>query len=267
MVKALISAPAFELATKEWYPWLVYYLAPQLKARGVEPVLVQGDKAIRENIWKLLEDEDIKAIFGCGHGNDNVFTGQNYDEIFVSCQYPGHLIENRCFAPVSCLVGRGLLPDMVNKGLGCGLGEITVYTFYLQPGVDPLQDWILALFTKAEFVYAISLAEGKTSGEAHALMVKAYYENADKVRDIDPEIAYTLEYDADNRHHFGDPNWKLVEGPPPAPGKYVCPWCEWSTDEPSLMREHIWNFHIWPELQPCFLPRFIRKILGCPIKR
>jgi len=193
MPKALIIAPCFEIATQEWYPWLVYYLAPQLKARGVEPVLVQGDKATRENVWKLLTDEEIRAILGVGHGNDNVYTGQNYDEIFVSCQYPSETIRNRCFAPVSCLVGRGLLPDMVEKGLGCGLGEITVYVFYFQPGVDPLQDWVLALFTKSEFVYAISLAEGKTSGEAHAAMIKAYYDAADKIRDIDPEIAYTLQ--------------------------------------------------------------------------
>lgn len=267
MVKALVVAPDFEIATMEWRPWLKHYLKPHLEARGIQVVLLEKDDAVREKVWGALSDSDVKAIFGVGHGDADTYTGQNYDPIFKACGYPDYTIKDRCFAPVSCLVGQHLLPDMAQKGLGCGLGEVTTYVFYFQPGVDPMDDQILALFTSAEFVYAISLAEGKESAEAHALMVKRYYENAEKIRDIDPEIAYTLEYDADNRLHFGDPHWRMVEGPPPQPKKYICPWCEWTTDNPMLMKEHIWNFHIWPNLKPCWLPRWLRKLLGCPIKR
>lgn len=267
MVKVLIVAPDFDLATRAWHPWLLDYLRPQLESRGVEVVAAEGGEAVRERVWQILSDPEVKALFGCGHGDDKTFTGQQLDEIFVACKYPEELVAGKCFAPVSCLVGRKLLPDMVEKGLGCGLGETVIYVFYLQPGVPPLEDWILALFTKSEFTYAICMAEGCASGEAHARMIKAYYDSADRVREIDPEIAYTLEYDADYRLHFGDAEWRLVEAPPPPPGKYVCPWCEWSTDSAEEMRLHVWNMHVWPELQPCILPRFLRRLLGCPLKK
>jgi len=267
LVKALILAPRFDVATASWHPWLIQYLAPQLQARGVDAVILEKNDVVREKVWEVLSrDQEIKIILGVGHGSETTFTGQNLNEIFVACRYPPELIASRNFAPVSCLVGRKLLPDMVQKGLGAGLGETVEYVFYIQPFVDPLSDWVLALFTKSEFTYALRLAEGYRSAEAHAEMIRAYYNAARRVEDKDPEIAYALEYDADNRVHFGDPNWQLVPAPPP-PGKYVCPWCEWSTNDAGSMQTHVWNVHVLPSLKPCILPRLIRKLLGCPLKK
>lgn len=266
MVKVLVVAPHFELATHEWFPWLTIYLKNQLEAKGVEPVILAEDDAVKEKVYEALKDPEVKALVGVGHGNENVFTGQNYDYIFVTCNYPPELIKGKNFAPVSCLVGAGLLPDMEVKGLGAGLGEIIEYVFYAQVGVDPLHDWILALFTKAEFSYILSLAEGKTHIEAHAIMLKEYYKNADMIRNDDPEIAMTLILDADNRRAFGDPNWRLVEAPTPPPEeKYECPWCGFKTGDAEEMKLHIMNVHVYPQLKPCFIPRFIRRLIGCPL--
>ena len=210
----LILAPKFELATEEWFPWLAEYLFNGLRDAGLDVICMQGDAVTQAQVFHTIQDYEPKLILGVGHGNASVYTGQNYNVIWRSGQYPNATIAGRNFSPVSCLVGLDLLPDMVARGLGAGLGEDIEYSFWIDQGKPPLEDPTLALFTKSEFTYAFALAEGYTHDQARQIMLKAYYAAAETAY---PHIASTLINDADHRLAFGDGAWKLVEGNPPEP--------------------------------------------------
>jgi len=211
---AMILAPNFEPATALWYPWLTQELSAKLQQKGLDVVVLAGSAVVRDNVWSQIQSFQPRLILGVGHGNEDVYTGQNYDIIFQKCSYDPALIASRNFAPVSCLVGINLLPDMQTKGLGAGLGEDVDYAFWYSNPSDPLHDPILALFTQSEFSYSYALAEGKTHDQSHQVMYDAYYAAA---RQAQPHIADTLKTDANHRIAFGNPDWTIGEGQPPQP--------------------------------------------------
>jgi len=218
--KILILAPNFDGATYYWHSWLTRVLTKYIRERGHVPVVLQYDEVSRGKVWETLEKEEIDAIAGVGHGNKDVYTGQFFESIFRSCQYPPELIKKRNFAPVSCLVGVNLLPDMVKKGLGAGIGEDVEYAFVASRGKKPLEDPNLARFTESEFTYWIALCEGKTHKEAHEMMIKAY---EDAAKDATPHVRAVLLNDAKHRLRFGNEDWKLSPpepGQPPEEGEY-----------------------------------------------
>ena len=302
MVKALIIAPRHDVATGAWYPWLTEWLPPRLTERGVECVILATADATRDNVWRALADPDVAVVLGVGHGNEDVFTGWRNETVFKACAYPPELLKGRNFAPVSCLVGKALLPDMVSKGLGAGLGQVTLYVFYINFQYPPLQDPYLSSFTRSEFTYALAIAAGRSHMQAHIEMRDAYLQAARRWDSIDPEVAATLAYDAVFRYAFGDPNWVLPGAPPPPPPPveyvcpwcgystrsaedmkyhvldahvppcppqplYRCPWCGFSTNSAESMKHHVEAVHVMPSLRPCVLPFLLRKVLMCPLKR
>jgi hypothetical protein len=210
----LILAPDFEIATHLWYPWLTEVLGPKLINLGIPTTYLLKDMVTQDYVFQTIQRENPKLIAGVGHGNVDVYTGHLYNVIWQVSSYPDWTVQNRNFCPVSCLVGQKLLPDMVRKGLGAGLGEDIEYAFWYSNANDPLHDPILALFTNSEFVYEIQLAMGDTSEIAYEKMKKAYY---DAAKNTYPHIADTLISDADHRLLFGNPDWKLKEVPPSPP--------------------------------------------------
>jgi len=224
MAKVLILAPKFDTATALWYPWLIHEYPKPFEDHNVEVIVLRKEEDVKDKVHETILEHEVDAILGVGHGHYAIFTGQKMEVIFRACAYDKKLVKDRNFAPVSCYVGRELLPDMVKKGLACGLGEVTTYSFAAIGG-DPLKDPILALFTKSELQYWKSLLAGKTHREAWFEMKQAYYAAADSCKY--PHVAALLRKDADNRKKFGDDNWRLVEAPPgpPSPpqptGRYI----------------------------------------------
>jgi len=216
MAKILIFNPAFEDATKLWHPWM-FKLADIIKAAGHTPVLLSADQDTVSNMLNALADPEVRAMAGHGHGNATTFTGQNYDILFTVCRYNAGLIKTRNFSPVSCLIGNELLPDMVQKGLGCGLGMLKEYVFYWG-GADPLQDTILQNFTLSEFEYWKALVNGYTHGGSWEKAKAAYLDRANRIGCV--PVSEALKQDAMMRSVFGDRNWMLAAAPstpPPAP--------------------------------------------------
>ena len=217
--KAIIVDPDFEIATELVHPWYEKVLPKVLEKLGIESIHLHHRDAVKDKVWKLLEeDESIAIIEGVGHGNINVFTGFQYSYIFYSCQYPPKLIKGKCFKPISCLVGGGLVPDMVEKGLGCGIGEETEYYLVYTPGTDPLEDPRLSRFMRAEFEFWEAMAEGRATCayEAWEAMIDKYLDEADEAeKNGQDTTAYWLRFDAAHRKFFGDMDWVPPHIPPP----------------------------------------------------
>jgi len=219
MVKKIVCEfPNFENATKAWSRTAKCYTSnwPQ----DFFPVILEGENCYATDVWRALQDPDCVGISGLsvGHGNSCITTVQNYDEDFWCGSENNALLKNKYFNKVSCLVGKGLLPDMVKYGLGCGCGEVTEYWIYTNWAQDPCKD-VIRYFVIANFAFDLALMNGATGGEAYQIMLNEYENQAKIVEPIDPDMADTIRYDAKNRKFFGDPNWR-IQPPSPQEQKY-----------------------------------------------
>ncbi|MEM3974652.1 MAG: hypothetical protein QW320_09820 [Ignisphaera sp.] len=304
-MSVLLFAPrwAADPATSFWCPYVSVWLKKQLEGK-VSVTLLEKDDCTRSKTKDAMKS--CKMLTGAGHGNDDVFTGQYYQVIYKVGDDIREL-KDKCFAPVSCRVGAKLLPWMIDNGVACGLGQIDDYTFVANPyvehkGEDPNEDIYIKPFIMAEYTFVLSLADGKTAGEAYDDMINAYYRFAEEYRNIDPYVTLYLLVDAENRKFFGDKGWRLVEQPPQPPPppppqppppppqpqcKYKCPWCGMETDDQAVMKQHIVVEHVYhrcprcgaeyktegelilhyiqEHLTPCKLRKWIRDKLGCPL--
>ena len=271
MAKWLIVAPYFETATYVWSPYEANWFANELKKRGQDVTVLWAWDAKDSNYEQYLKDADV--IDGVGHGNDDVFTGQNY-EVLEQAPTDSGKYNGKFFIPVSCLVGKKLLPDMESKNNDfMGLGELIEYTFYFNPyvdhkGEDINEDPVLALFITAEKQFRFSLLDGKTAREAYNDMLQKYMDNAKSVENQDPEIAWTLQLDAQYRKTFGNLDKRLIPQPPQPPPQppppqeqYTCPWCGFQADTADKMKEHIIDVHEKDICPPCPPPE---KYYTCP---
>jgi hypothetical protein len=145
-----------------------------------------------------------------------VFTGQNYDPILKVGDQVTDDIKRQCIAPTSCLVGKELMPWLVQHGVQCTVGEVTEYIFTAEKtqeqGNDPEEDRLLKYYMYAEYTFWYRLAEGFTAGEAYRMMIREYYRQAKLAESIDEETAFYVKYDADNRKFFGDQDWRMISG-------------------------------------------------------
>jgi hypothetical protein len=277
-VPVLICAPDHwgDQATDTWAPYEAVYFANKVKQAGYEPVVLRGGDCVKPKYDEAVPQ--VKAIFGVGHGNETTFTGYMLN-VLEKCPVPQGKYDGKCWWPVSCLVGRQLAPEIVQKSQNAvSVGEITEYAFWLIPsrehkGEDPWsEDPLVASFFLSEVTGRDVLLQGKTFGEAFKAMQNKYDEFAKYWDDNNfPEVADTLRYDKNNRVKFGDDNWTISgqppqpppPPPPPPPCQYACPFCDFAADSKDKLKAHVLSVH----LQPCKLRDTVRKWLGCPIEK
>jgi hypothetical protein len=216
LVKTVILAPYYEIATFLWSPFLKGWVSNELKKRGVETVLLWGSDATRQKLFNAVKDKDVKGTLGVGHGNDEVIVGQNNEILLRVGDTLGPEWRKDCVGPVSCLVGRKLMPYLIQQGVPCGIGEVTEYWFTAEKeqhqGNDPNEDALMKYYLLAEYTFWYRLAEGFTAGEAYKMMIKEYYKQSALAKQVDEETAYYVAYDAQNRKFFGDENFRIREG-------------------------------------------------------
>ncbi len=216
MVKLLIIAPYYEIATNLWSPFLKGWVSKELQRRKITPVLLWGDDAVREKVWNALKDSDIYGVLGVGHGNETTFTGQNYNVIVKVGDQLTEDWKRVLFGPVSCLVGQQLLPWLIQQGVPAGIGEVTEYWFVSngapRTGENPDEDKPMSYFLKAEYTFWFRLAEGFTAGEAFLHMLNEYERQASEAEKYDEEVAYYVRYDKEQRRFYGDSQFRLPVG-------------------------------------------------------
>jgi len=209
MVKVLLFSPNFEIATERWQPLQSQIYSYLAQKDGFDLDELLGNQDTQANAWN--EAPNCLIGVGVGHGNDDTFTGQNYDTLVsVALTHSMELFKGKVFAPVSCLVGNKLLPTMAqNYGLGAGLGETVEYTFAYDPNKDPQYDEITWLFISAEAHFLHALALNYSSQKAYQFMLDAYEKNAQRIENDHPDIAQWLRYDAKYRAFFGSGDWRV----------------------------------------------------------
>ena len=218
-VKLVVCAPYYETATFLWSPFLKGWVAKELRKRCVEPVVLWGNDCIPDKFAAAMVDPETKGVLGVGHGSDSEFTGQGHSTLVKVGMLIPKEWKDDCFAPVSCLVGKRLLPYLIQQGVPCGLGEVTEYWFTamgtVTDGLDPEEDPLLKYFLYAEYTFWYRLAEGATAGEAYDVMIEEYKRQAEEAKQVDAVTWWCLTVDWQNRRFFGDPGFRL----PTLPGR------------------------------------------------
>jgi len=256
-LKLLLIQPYYEEATYIWGSCLKELIQRGL-VKTTEGYAIYGlwDRdAVPEKVYQALQDPDVVGVCGLGaaHGNVCVYTGQYTTPIFRCGDDHNALLKGKYWNPVSCLVGVQLVPEFVQKwGVPVGVGETIEYWFVTYNGSNGWENDPTASFILANYAFDYALQQGRTAGEAYQEMLQAYENEAKRWDQKDPEVAYYLRLDAQNRAFFGDPNWKLPQQPPPPPPtQYVCPWCGFQSDNANVMQAHIIANHC----PPCPAPK------------
>ena len=306
MVKVLVCAPDGwgDRATDYWCPYEAVWFARLARGKGAETVVLRAERCNKANYDASLPEADM--VTGVGHGTPTSFHGF-MNGVLESTPVPKGKYSGKIWCPVSCLVGRALAPEIVEKSENAAsIGEVTLYWFWVDPyaphrGEDPrAEDPYLASFIEPEKEFRLAILEGKTLKEAHELMLSSYEREAKEwERKGYREIADTLRYDAANRKRFGSDDWRIREVPPPPPPPpppecdYSCGFCGYKAEDAKELTLHVHEkhpkvieLHLCPfcgykaadeeelkkhilaaHLQPCRLREWLRKRFGCPIEK
>jgi len=141
-------------------------MVTQLRLKGFTVDDLYGDRATKENMFRSIEALDPVLVIGLGHGNEEIFTGQNKQVILKTCEYPENIVKNRIIYLVSCLAGASLGPDTVSKGATTFIGYKEEFIWIQERYTNPLQDRIGKAFFEPVQEIITRLANGETTGSA-----------------------------------------------------------------------------------------------------
>lgn len=135
MPKVLLTSPCFDAATIFGYWWKDKTVTQSL-VNGYETLDLKMGDAVRDVFESAIQNFNPEVFYGYGHGNAELFTGQNKDILLHAC-YNDHLMSGRIVYLLSCTTGQKLGPSMVNKGARAYIGydDYFVWADYdLPPG-------------------------------------------------------------------------------------------------------------------------------------
>jgi len=136
---ALILRADYEEATQ----YLAAYMGlivEQARQRGFAVIDLHGVDATKTNFFDALQTSDPLLVIAGGHGNDNVFAGQNGEVVLEGCTND-QIMSGRQGIFNSCSVGVALGPSMVSKTAELFAGWRADYLFMLDEPMpeDPFQ--------------------------------------------------------------------------------------------------------------------------------
>jgi hypothetical protein len=188
-----------------------------LQLRGISLDDLRVDDAVRTKVLDSLTRNDPIWFFGVGHGNEDLYTGQNYDRIFWTCDNAE--LRGRVAFMLSCITAARLGPDSVNnKGCVCYMGYSDTFSWTQEAVQDPLVDRYGRAFFEPVLELIYHLAAGEMTGEAFkASLDKWNYWIDYWSRSTDPfapAVLMLLLHDRDCQKLIGDETARVVSTVP-----------------------------------------------------
>jgi len=140
----LVVLPDFETATYLGSEWIKAHILPILE-KHLKVIVLAGADAVKSKFKTLIKK--VTALGGVGHGNKDVFTGQNYDRLLTKQTLTEEECKGKWYFPLSCLTGYpgGLAETFVKKGGVCAIAYRDTFAF-MYAGHNPPEDPYLNIF-------------------------------------------------------------------------------------------------------------------------
>jgi len=188
----------FDPATRSASGFLLRYIAPR-----VEPFQLLGMLVRRLPFQLAAPQSDV--IMGVGHGDVDVFTGQNEAVILEVGRYDPREIEGKVIKLLSCQCGVELGPDLVNNGCTTFMGYKDDYIWVIDADLvsTPWADKEYAGKCLMPVIDGLNaLLDGKPAREALDIELAGYSRNAEV--EEDELIKACIEFNQDNAVIEGD---------------------------------------------------------------
>ena len=196
----------FDLPTRSASGFILRYVAPR-----VEPVHLYSFLARRLPFQLSAPQSDI--IIGVGHGDKDIFTGQNESVILEVGRYNPREVKGKVIKLLSCLTAVSLGPDLVNNGAKAFLGYKDDYIWVMDADLasTPWADGSAGTILMPVIDGMNALLDGKTAGEALDVELQGYLTNAEA--EEDDLVRSCLEFNHDNAVLLGDTSARVRSRP------------------------------------------------------
>ena len=193
-----LAAADFDLPTRSCSGYLLRYIVPR-----VEPIQLLGVLVRRLPFRLSAPQSDI--IIGAGHGDVDVFTGQNEAVILEVGKYDPREVKGKVIKLLSCQCGIELCPDLVANGAACAMGYTDDYIWVMDSDLasTPWADKEFAGKCLMPVIDGLNaLLDGKTAREALNIEIEGYSRNA--AVEEDELVKACLEFNRSNAMLEGD---------------------------------------------------------------
>ena len=194
----VLAMSDYDLPTRSASGFLLRYIAPR-----VEPFQLFSILARRLPFRLSAPQSDI--IIGCGHGDRDVFTGQNEAIILEVGRYDPKEVRGKVIKLLSCQCGIELCPDLVKNGAACAIGYTDDYVWVVDSDLasTPWADKEFAGKCLMPVIDGLNaLLDGKTAREALDIELDGYSRNTEI--EEDELVKACLEFNRDNAVLLGD---------------------------------------------------------------
>ena len=207
----------FDLPTRSASGFLVRWIVPRL-----EPIPLYAFLARRKPFQFSAPQSDI--IIGMGHGDKDVFTGQDEVVILEVSKYDPKEVQGKVIKLLSCQAALILGPDLIKNGAEAFLGYVDDYVWVMDSDLasTPWADKLAATSLMPVVEGLNALLDGKTAGEAYQIELDGYTRNAEI--EEDELIKSCLEFNYDNAVLLGNSEARVRRRPPlPLPFRIIPP--------------------------------------------
>ncbi len=204
------TRPAFDLPTRYLSYWLGITVEHAKRLRYNVADLAGAD-ATKEKLYQALVGLDPLFFLGGGHGEVDVFTGDDR-QVLLNSENAYWMAERLTYL-FSCLTGQKLSKDIIGAGGEAFLGYNEEFGFVVSPPYIPATDPKARGFMEAGNAIALSLLRGYSVGDAYNAGVKkfndwiAYWEKS--TDPLAPLILTWLESDRDSLVAWGNSTARL----------------------------------------------------------
>ena len=197
----------FDLPTRSASGFMLRYIVPR-----TEPVQLFSVLARRMPFQLTAPQADL--IIGCGHGDEDTFTGQKEAIILEVGKYDPREVEGKVVKLLSCQCGVRLGPDLVKHGAESVLGYVDDYVWVMNSDLTltPWSDKMAAPCLIPVVDGLNALLDGKTAREAFETEL-AQYDCYSEIEE-DELIKACIEFNRDNAIMLGDGSARIRQRPP-----------------------------------------------------
>ncbi len=196
----------FDLPTRSASGFHLRYIVPR-----VEPIQLLGVLVRRLPFRLSAPQSDI--IIGCGHGDVDVFTGQNEAVILEVGQYSPREVRGKVIKLLSCQCGVILGPNLVKNGAACVLAYVDDYVWVCDADLasTPWADEMAATSLMPVVDGLNALLDGKSAREALNIELEGYLRNA--AVEEDELVKACIEFNRENAVLLGAGSAKIRARP------------------------------------------------------